>query len=95
MFNGTKLIETVYVRISKLGRVHSYSRKKTVAMLVCDSCGVEFERELKKMRSNRMNNNFFHCCSNCDAKRFAQRKGIERKKIWDMPAGIDLPVSRF
>jgi hypothetical protein len=42
-----------------------------------------------------MSNNYFHVCSNCDAKRFAQRKGIERKKIWDMPASSDLPVSKY
>ena len=83
------------MRKSKLGLIHQYSRSKTVAVLLCDSCDQVFERELKKISRKRLSNNYFHCCSNCDAKRFAQRKGIERKKIWDMPAGIDWPVCKF
>jgi hypothetical protein len=84
-----------YQRPSKLGVVHSYSRKKTVAVFRCDSCDVIFDRELKKIQKKRLSNNYFHCCSNCDAKRFAQRKGIERKKIWDMPASTELPVGKY
>ena len=84
-----------YQRPSKLGVVHSYSRKKTVAVFRCDSCDIIFDRELKKIQKKRLSNNYFHCCSNCDAKRFAQRKGIERKKIWDMPASTELPVGKY
>lgn len=84
-----------YQRPSKLGIVHSYSRKKTVAVFRCDSCDALFDRELKKVQKKRLSNNYFHCCSNCDAKRFAQRKGIERKKIWDMPASTELPVGKY
>jgi hypothetical protein len=84
-----------YQRPSKLGIVHSYSRKKTVAVFRCDSCDVIFDRELKKVQKKRLSNNYFHCCSNCDVKRFAQRKGIERKKIWDMPASTELPVGKY
>ena len=95
MYIKTKIVETVFERPSKLGKMHQYHRKKTIAVLICDSCDETFQRELKKISRNRLNNNYFHCCSDCDIKRFAQRKGVERKKIWDMPAGTDLPVSKY
>jgi hypothetical protein len=47
------------------------------------------------MDAKRLSNNYFHVCSECDPKRFAQRKGVEQKKIWDMPASTDLPVGRY
>jgi hypothetical protein len=47
------------------------------------------------MDRKRTSNNYFHCCSSCDAKRFAQKKGVERKRIWDLPASLDWPVSKF
>jgi hypothetical protein len=47
------------------------------------------------MNSSRLNNNYFHVCNNCDAKRFAQRKGVEQKQVWDMPANADLPLSKY
>lgn len=84
-----------YVRASKLGKTHTYNRKKTVAVFRCDNCDEMFKRELKKIQSKRLNNNYFHCCSNCDAKKFAQRKGVEQKKIWDMPASTELPVGKY
>jgi len=37
------------------------------------------------MDPKRLNNNFYHVCSNCDAKKFAQSKGVEARKVWDMP----------
>lgn len=95
MFLKTKTEIIEYVRVSKLGKEHKYKRKKTIAVFRCDNCDEFFERTLKKMHSKRLSNNYFHCCSNCDAKKFAQRKGVERKKIWDMPASLDLPVSKF
>lgn len=95
MFLKKKTVESKYVRTSKLGEEHEYRRRKTVALFRCDNCDEQFERDLKHMDSKRLSNNYFHCCSDCDTKRFAQRKGIERKKIWDMPAGIDLPVSKY
>jgi len=47
------------------------------------------------MNPNRINNNFFHVCSECDAKVFAQRKGIEKKQIWNLPASSDLDISKL
>ena len=95
MFLKTQTQLNQYVRVSKCGTTHNYTRKKTVAVLRCDACDSIFERDLKHMDKKRLSNNFFHCCSVCDYKRFAQRKGVEQKQIWNMPASVDLPVSKF
>ena len=95
MFLTIKTQQNQYSRLSKKGVEHSYTRKKTLAVLRCDACDLIFERDLKHMDKKRLSNNFFHCCSSCDTKRFAQRKGVEQKQIWNMPASIDLPVSKF
>jgi hypothetical protein len=95
MFLKTLIQHIKHIRISKLGKAHEYTRKQTVAMFRCDNCDELFERTLKTVDRKRLSNNYFHCCSNCDAKRFAQRKGIERKQIWDMPASVDLPVGKY
>lgn len=84
-----------FTRTSKLGNIHTYFRDKTLAVFRCDNCDEIFKRQLKKISSKRLSNNYFHCCSNCDSKKFAQRKGVERKKIWDMPASVDLPVGKY
>jgi predicted RNA-binding Zn-ribbon protein involved in translation (DUF1610 family) len=74
-----------YQRVSKLGKLHTYSRKKEIFTFSCDNCGEIFIRERGKMDPNRLSNNVYHVCGNCDAKRFAQQKGIESKHIWDLP----------
>ncbi len=95
MFMTTKIVTNEYTRCSKTGILHTYKRKKTFAVFACDNCGSEFERCLKNIQKKRLSNNYFHCCPACDSKRFAQRKGVERKKIWDMPAGLDLPINKY
>ena len=95
MFLTTKTSVTEHIRISKLGNEHRYTRKKTLAIFRCDNCDQQFERDLKHVDRKRLSNNYFHCCSKCDVKRFAQRKGVEQKRIWDMPASIELPVGKF
>ena len=95
MFLTTKTIIKKYKRKSKSGLEHEYSRKTTVALFRCDNCNASFERTLKQINRKRLSNNYFHCCPNCDAKVFAQRKGIEQKKIWNMSAGSNLPVGKF
>ena len=95
MFLTTRRQDTEYIRTSKLGVTHTYTRVKTVALFHCDSCDAEFQRDIRKIDRKRLSNNYFHVCSNCDAKRFAQRKGVERKQIWDMPASTTLPVGKF
>lgn len=95
MFLKTRIEIFEHYRESKTGFRHSYKRKRTIAEFLCDNCGETFERPLKKIQNKRLNNRYFHCCSNCNSKRFAQRKGVEQKKIWDMPASIDLPAGKF
>jgi predicted RNA-binding Zn-ribbon protein involved in translation (DUF1610 family) len=95
MFLKKEIQQSQYVRISKLGMAHEYYRRKTVAVFRCDNCDTEFTRDLRNMDHRRLSNNYFHVCSNCDAKKFAQRKGVERKQIWDMPASTELPVGKY
>lgn len=84
-----------HVRVSKTGKEHQYHRTSTMVVLRCDNCGTEFERSRGSMDPKRLNNNYFHVCSNCDAKTFAQKKGVERKQIWNMPASSDMPISNI
>lgn len=95
MFLTTKRQKNNYSRTSKLGVAHTYKRTKTIAVFRCDNCDAEFERDVRKVDRKRLSNNYFHVCENCDAKRFAQRKGVEQKKIWDMPASTNLPVGKY
>ena len=95
MFVTTETQKTEYTRKSKHGAEHTYTRDKTVALFRCDNCDADFKRDIKKVDRKRLSNNYFHVCSNCDAKRFAQRIGVEQKKIWDMPASTTLPVGKF
>lgn len=37
------------------------------------------------MDPKRINDSVYHVCGNCDAKKFAQTKGVESRKVWDMP----------
>ena len=95
MFLKTETQEIQHIRRSKCGNEHTYKRKKTIAVLRCDNCDNVFTRDLKHIDRKRLSNNYFHVCSNCDAKRFAQRKGVEQKKIWDLPASTTLPVGKY
>ena len=95
MFIKTEIQESQYVRRSKCGKEHTYIRKKTLAIFRCDNCDDTFTRDLKHVDRKRLSNNYFHVGSNCDAKRFAQRKGVEQKKIWDLPASTTLPVGKY
>ncbi len=85
MFLRSEYVENHYSRPSKLGNNHIYTRKKTIVIFRCDCCGIEFKRNKGSVDPKRLNNNFYHVCSNCDAKRFAQEKGVERRCIWNLP----------
>jgi len=88
-------VKTVHTRKSKTGCEHDYYRHKTVAVFKCDACNNMFERDRGSMDPKRLNNNYFHVCSECDAKKFAQKRGVERKKVWDLSASSDLPISKL
>jgi len=42
-----------------------------------------------------MNNNYFHVCEQCDAKKFAQKKRMQRTKILDMNASSLEDISKL
>ena len=92
MFLGTEQKESTHKRKSKHGNEHEYKRVKTVVKLQCDNCDNVFTRDLKKISRARLSNNYFHVCNDCDAKRFAQRKGVEQKQMWDMPVNTDIII---
>ena len=85
MFIKTIKVTSEYTRTSKLGLSHAYSKTKTLALFLCDGCGLTFERPAAKMDPKRLNNEYSHVCSTCDSKRFAQKKGVERRRLWDTP----------
>jgi predicted nucleic-acid-binding Zn-ribbon protein len=85
MFIRIDVEKTTHERTSKLGQKHEYSRKRLVVVLRCDNCGYVFTRLKGSMDPARLSNNYFHVCKDCDSKRFAQKKGVERKHIWDTP----------
>lgn len=95
MFIKQSVIETSHVRRSKLGTEHTYTRRKTLVHFRCDNCNTEFSRERGSMDPKRLSNNYFHVCPECDSKKFAQRKGVERKKVWTLNASSDLPIGKL
>lgn len=88
-------IETRHIRKSKTGKEHPYKRKLTHCVFRCDACDTEFIRPRGSMDPKRLSNNYFHVCKSCDAKKFAQKKGVERKQVWNLPASSDLPIGKF
>lgn len=85
MYMGKEFATTQHVRTSKRGEVHTYGRRKTVLVFQCDNCQEVFKRDRGNMDPNRLSNNYYHVCGICDAKKFAQSKGVEARKVWDMP----------
>jgi hypothetical protein len=95
MFIGEFKEKTRHVRTSKLGAEHSYCREKTFVKLRCDNCDTDFVRPRGSMDPKRLNNNYFHVCENCDAKTFAQKRGVERRKVWNLTASSDIPINKL
>lgn len=95
MYLREEIESKVYTRASKLGKIHEHTRTKTVIVFRCDSCGEIFKRDRAAMSPKRLSNNYFHCCSNCNSKKFAQRKGAERRTIWNKPASSLDDISRL
>lgn len=95
MFIREYTLKKLYERPSKLGKIHKYYRNVTVVVLRCDNCSEEFERSRGSMDHKRLNNNYFHVCQHCDSKKFAQKKGVEKKQIWNISASSDLDISKL
>ena len=85
MYIGEEKELVIHERVSKLGNTHTYERLKTVVIFRCDNCHNFFRRDRQKMNPKRLTNSVYHCCNNCDAKKFAQSKGVESRMVWDMP----------
>jgi uncharacterized protein YlaI len=95
MYLGTEFVQTQYVRTSKRGKHHTYSRNKTIALFRCDACQGVFKRDKGSMDPKRLDNKYYHVCSNCDAKKFAQEKGVESRRVWDMPVSSLKTLGQF
>jgi hypothetical protein len=92
MYIKEYLIDTWHMRQSKLGKQHTYNRKKTMVLMQCDNCTKEFSRPRGSMDPKRISNDYFHVCENCDVKAFAQQKGVESRKIWQADASSNLKI---
>lgn len=95
MFVEIKKIQLTYTRTSKLGKSHQYQRTKTFVVFVCDCCQLQFERELGKIDHRRMDNSYFHVCTGCNQKKFAQSKSVEKRCFWNMPVDKDIDITRY
>lgn len=95
MYLGEFTKQTRHMRKSKKGVEHEYTRKLTYIHLRCDACDCEFYRPRGSMDPKRLSNNYFHVCENCDAKVFAQKKGVERKQVWNLYASSSMNISKL
>jgi hypothetical protein len=95
MYIGTEFRQTQHVRTSSCGKAHPYFRKQTVVVLRCDACQEVFTRPKGSMSPSRLNNDVYHVCGCCDAKKFAQEKGVESRKVWDMPVSSLKSIGLF
>ena len=85
MFIKDEVIITEHVRTSKKGKYHTYKRRKTVCRFTCDECNKEFVRDKGSIDPKRLSNHYHHVCPKCDPKRFAQKKGVLKRKKLDLP----------
>lgn len=90
-----KKITTTHTRTSKFEKSHTYTRTKTIVVMQCDCCQSTFEREKSKMDSKRISPEYYHVCSNCNSKQFAQKRGVERRKIWNLSADSDIDITKL
>ena len=95
MFIREYILKKLHERVSKFGKMHKYYRNVTIVVLRCDSCDTEFERTRGSMDPKRLSNNYFHVCKNCDSKVFAQKKGVEKKQVWNMTASSSAPIGKL
>jgi len=95
MFIGQEYAQQCHYRKSRYGTMHAYMRKKTVLIFQCDCCGGMFKRDKGNMDPKRLNNTVYHVCGSCDAKKFAQSKGVESRKVWDIPVSSLKTIDQF
>ena len=95
MFVLTHKVESTFMRTSKLGHEHFYTRIKTIAVFRCDNCQSIFTRDVGSVDPKRLSNNYYHVCTDCNPKQFAQKKGIENRKFWNTSVDSDLDISKI
>lgn len=95
MFKHIEQEVKFYVRKSKKGKAHPYKRTRSYAVFECDDCKQEFKREKGKVDPKRLDNYYTHVCPACDPKRFAQKKGVERRKQLDTNVSSMIKISDF
>ena len=95
MYLGMEYQQTQHIRTSKKGNYHSYFRKKCIVIFRCDCCQGIFKRDKGDVDPKRLDNNYYHVCGNCDAKKFAQSKGVEARRVWDMPVSSLKTLDQF
>ena len=84
-----------YTRLSKSGTPHVYFRTQKVARLQCDNCNSAFERRVSNMDHRRLGPDYEHVCPDCGPKRFAQRRGVERRKYWSTTVDLDVDIDQL
>jgi len=92
MYIESKKIINQYQRASKHGRKHEYRRTSTVLIFTCDNCDTTFERPQGQIDPRRASNDYYHVCSDCNPKQFAQAKGAERRRLWNTPVNSDIRI---
>lgn len=95
MYINETIVENKFVRKSKNGTEHSYSRKQRIVNLKCDNCSLPFSRPRGSMDPKRLSNNYFHVCDQCNAKQFAQKRSVQKNRKWKLTASSKLPVGRL
>jgi hypothetical protein len=45
------------------------------------------------MDPKRLSDEYAHVCPSCDNKRFAQSKGVERRRFWNITVDSDLDIT--
>lgn len=95
MYLGQEYQHHLHHRKSKCGTVHAYTRQKTVLIFKCDCCQASFKRDRGRMDPHRLTNNYYHVCGDCNAKKFAQSKGVEARMVWNMPVSSLKTLDQF
>jgi len=76
----------LHQRESKLGNIHNFKRRRSVYHFRCDACHTEFLRDKSKVSPTRASNKYHHVCASCDVHRYAQKVGVDMRKIYKLDA---------
>ena len=84
-----------HARKSKWGKIHTFRRRKNFAVFECDNCRIEFTRPKSNIDPKRLNDHYAHVCPKCDPKRFAQKKGVEKRKKLNLPVSSNIRIDEL